>query len=360
MRILYFGAYDPEYDRNNILRNGLKANGVDVVECSVPPTTRIWKRNLLLGWKFLKLGNKRFDAIILAEVNQETAYLGKLISKLYRAPLIVDIFVSKYDTFICDRKTVGKNSMKAKLFYLADKYCLKLADIVLSDTSNHSDFYSRCFGTPLEKIKTVYIGARPEYQPAEEDKRANDKVRLLFWGTYIPLHGIEHIVETAKLLEKDTRFEFTFVGRGQTYRKIIDRIDKYGLNNIVLCDMMALEELIYAIDSSDICLGIFGTTDKAGRVVPNKIFQALAMKKPVITADTPAIRELFQDGEHMLLCRPGNPKDLADKIVLLAEDNALVEKISSCGHVYYNKCFTTGKVGARLEEIIKDMKSGIT
>ena len=359
MRILYFGAYDPEYDRNNILRHGIIANGEDVVECSVPPTTRIWKRNLLLGWKFLKLVNKRFDAMILAEVNQETVYLGKLISQLYRAPLIVDIFVSKFDTFVHDRKTVGKNSLKARLFYLVDKSCLKLADVVLSDTINHSGFYSKSFGIPLEKFKTVYIGARPEYQPVEENKRANNKLNLLFWGTYIPLHGIEHIVEAAKLLQKDERFEFTFIGRGQTYRQIRDRIERYRLKNIVLRDMLPLQDLIHAIDLSDICLGIFGTTDKAMRVIPNKIFQALAKRKPIITADTPAIREIFQDRKQMLLCKPGTPDDLVEKIILLAENNVLMETISTCGHIYYNDNFTPENIGSRVIEIIQDVSSCI-
>lgn len=70
---------------------------------------------------------------------------------------------------------------------------------------------------------------------------------------------------------------------------------------------------------ADICLGIFGDTDKARRVVPHKVFEALAMGKPIITMDTPAARELLVHDETSLLVS-NNPTALATAILDLARD----------------------------------------
>ena len=62
---------------------------------------------------------------------------------------------------------------------------------------------------------------------------------------------------------------------------------------------------------SDICLGVFGTSDKAGRVVPNKVYDALAAGRPLVTADSPAARELLGDGRDALLVPAGDAGALA-------------------------------------------------
>ena len=77
--------------------------------------------------------------------------------------------------------------------------------------------------------------------------------------------------------------------------------------------------LIERVAQADICLGIFGATDKARRVVPNKVYQTLALGKAVITAETPAVCEVFTSGEEMVTVPPGDPELLAGAIRALAE-----------------------------------------
>ena len=136
---------------------------------------------------------------------------------------------------------------------------------------------------------------------------------ILFWGKMIPLQGVPYIQKAAELLQ----------GKQIEIRILGDPPIPY-------------DELPAIIRKADICLGIFGDTDKAMRVIPNKVYEAIAMGKPVISGDSPAIRELFTDRKNILFCKMADPKDLADKIIELKNNNAL--RIAHSGHeLYLNK-----------------------
>jgi hypothetical protein len=69
------------------------------------------------------------------------------------------------------------------------------------------------------------------------------------------------------------------------------------------------------IAEADLCLGIFGTSDKAASVIPNKVFQILAVGRPLVTRISPAIRELLEPVPGCVyLVRPGDAHALVDAL----------------------------------------------
>ena len=151
-------------------------------------------------------------------------------------------------------------------------------------------------------------------------------MNVLFWGKGIPLQGVEYIKQARELLKREHTIVFRIIGEPP----------------------VAYEALPAIIRTADICLGIFGDTDKAARVIPNKVYEAIAMKKPVISADTPAIRELFTDRENILLCKRADAQSLADSILELAGDAALRQHIAEGGYRLYQEHATPNKIGSQL------------
>ena len=96
-----------------------------------------------------------------------------------------------------------------------------------------------------------------------------------------------------------------------------------------------------------IALGIFGTGDKAARVIPNKVFQALACARPVITADTPAVRELLSDGVDALLVPPGDALALAEAVRRIAGEAGLAGRLAAAGRATYEASASETVLGAR-------------
>jgi glycosyltransferase involved in cell wall biosynthesis len=98
---------------------------------------------------------------------------------------------------------------------------------------------------------------------------------------------------------------------------------------------------------------MFGTSDKAGRVIPNKAFQALACGVPLVTADTPGARELLVDGESALLVPAGDPAALAAAVERLRSDRELAERIAKGGLAAYREHAGEAVLGNRWRSLIE-------
>ena len=113
--------------------------------------------------------------------------------------------------------------------------------------------------------------------------------------------------------------------------------DSLKLNNVDFYPETNYRGIAKFINQSDICLGIFGNNIKARVVIPNKIYEAIACAKPVITARHKVISELFIDRDNIIMVEPENAEDLAAKILELKNDKQLRKKIAdNCYQLYLN------------------------
>lgn len=242
-----------------------------------------------------------------------------------------------------------------------DKWSCKLADIVLLDTNAHINFFVKEFNLPREKFRRIWAGANDDIlQPFDEtqgkpvsDYHNSNGFKVFFFGTYIPLQGVEYILKAAKILEDASEIAFTLVGDGQERKKAEELAIKLGLKNVIFKGMMSSEELKKEIANCDVSLGIFGNSPKTSLVIPNKVYMGLAMKKPVITSDTRAVRELFND-EDMILIPSSNESALTEAILKVKNNPALGEKIAQNGYDKFIKFASHQVLGLELEKIIKD------
>jgi len=310
MRFVFFGAYDPDYPRSAVFRRGLRLAGAEVRECRAGAKFKAWMRYplLLLSWARVAVATGvvrcRPSYIFVPEFCQKDVPLAKFLACLGSKKVIFDPLASRYETKIVDWKRKPADSPSAWWNFEIDLMAFKLADLVLADTAAHKDYYCQKYGVKPEKIEVVPLGYddelfRPsgfrrdvqsfssvDLRPAAPGPAAEFKV--VFYGSFVPLHGADVIIEAARILaDEDSSIRFLMIGSGQTLAKV--RAAASGLQNIHFAGWLYPMDLPTAIEEADICLGIFGRTEKARRVVPHKIFQSMGMGKAVITARTPAV-----------------------------------------------------------------------
>jgi len=353
MKVLFFGRYDPSYSRNRVILKGLCANGVTVHECRVSPSSRLWF--LWLPLKYLAFiifhfsSWRSYDAMFVAFPGQEVMSLARLLT---RRPLIFDALTSHYEGYVQDRKTVEPGSRMAERYKKLDRRACELANTCLTDTTTHADWWAQEYGLPREKFHSVFVGTDTDvFSPGDEVP--SEPFTVHFHGSYIPLQGADVVVRAAAML-KGEGVHVHMYGKGQTYDEVHRLADELGADNVEFRKGIPYAELAERIRRSDICLGIFGTTPKTQRVIPNKVYEALACRKPVITADTPAARELL-DEDSAILVPPGQAGALADAIRRLKDDPGLREHIAYQGHDALLAHATPAILGRQVLEICENI-----
>jgi glycosyltransferase involved in cell wall biosynthesis len=326
----------------------LQRAGFDVVERHEPVwegRRDAWRAGALAAVRLaaaeLRLARRiggEFDAAIVG-------YPGHLdIVPLRRAlpdvPVILNPLVSLSDTLVDDRARFAHGSPAARALLAVDRRAFSRADLVVADTEAHAELFS---SLGARRVEVIPIGAderifHPPWQPGEG-------AGVLFVGKLIPLHGVETILAAARLL-RDARF--CVVGDGQLAEQLRERTP-----NVKWVRWLDYELLGDEYRRAPCALGIFGTTAKAGRVIPNKAYHAIACGTPLVTADTRAARELLVDGESALLVPPGDARALADAIERLLADDSLQARLSAQGAAAYERRASEGVLVARWRELVE-------
>jgi len=332
MTICYFGIYSKKYPRNSIIINGLRQNGVEVLECNSRKKGIIKHFSLL--YQHNKIKNK-YDIMIVGFLGQG---IIKLAKKLTSKPIVLDAFVSQYLSNIYDRRLYSEWSFKAKKIRKLEQQACELADLILLDTQAQIKYFIDRYNINKEKFIRVFVGANNKIYFKQKQLQKPDKFIIHWHGYIVPFYAVKTVVQAAELLKDQKDIEFRIVIRkGKQAEKIKNLARRLSLRNIKFYCEKSFSGLAKFINSSDICLGIFGNNQKAKVVIPNKVYEAIACAKPVITANHKVINELFIDNKNIILVKPENPQNLADKILKLKNNPNLKQKIATNGYDLYLK-----------------------
>lgn len=267
-------------------------------------------------------------------------------------PIVYDPYISLYDTVVCDRHLLKKSSKIGKLLRVIERISLRNSSLVLADTPQHADLYQSLSGMEHDDHLVIWLGANeeiffvPKPSPRTLTRKPEGMIVVFFHGTFVPLQGVMTIVEAARIL-RDEKIKFRIAGDGQEAKAVKSLVEQYGLSNFECLGMLNQKTLVQEIQDADICLGIFGLSAKASRVVPNKVFECAAIGRPIITQDSPAIRDAFSASE-ILACRRGDPENLAEQIRKLAEDGENRKALSINVHKGFMERFSVEAQASRL------------
>jgi glycosyltransferase involved in cell wall biosynthesis len=207
--------------------------------------------------------------------------------------VVIDAFISLYDTVVNDRKLFSRKSIVAKLLMKIERRAFRFTDIVVTDTDQNSAYYSQLFGLPLCKFLAIPLSTNESEIKFSPYKPSSEAVKVLFVGTLVPLHGIKIILKAISLLRKNENIEFTIIGDGQDGRLVEEYLREYPDSIAWIKTWQSSSEIAKYIHRADICLGIFGEGAKAQRVCPYKIYSYAMCGRAIITGETDWTRSML-------------------------------------------------------------------
>ncbi|MFT4768052.1 MAG: glycosyltransferase involved in cell wall biosynthesis [Glaciecola sp.] len=331
-RLAIFGAYSDHdlYQRNRILVNILEELSGETVY--VRPETRSAGHGFSSGKTiFSRVGGLLRDAWSLWSQRSllrgcdtvfvpYPAYLDIALlwisGQTRRKRLIVDAFLELHSTVVEDRKLIPHKSLRARMLLAFQRFTLGKADVVLIDTAEQATLLRQYLAGTDTQVAEIPVGIDESIWTEIPRQAMAERARLLFWGTFIPLHGVEHIVAAARLLESQgVDVDLRIIGDGQVAPSIWADLERAPLNTLSWeRRIVDTDTLRGAIAEAHIVLGAFGDSLKAASVVPYKVHQALASGRPTITRSGAAINALADEHTGLIVCPPADPAALAGAI----------------------------------------------
>lgn len=311
-KICFFGSYDPQYPRNSLTRKAFIKLGWETVDCNdcLPGVGHYLK----LISKFIKHGRKT-NLIFVGVLGHYDVPLAWFFAKIFRKELIFDAFLSLYDTYIKDRKVAEPKSYKALRFYFYDWISIRLADKVILDTKENIDYFIKKYKAKRNKFFELPVTADPEIFKYYSRKR-NRIFTVGFYGSFMPLHGVDVIVKALEHL-KDSNIKCLLFGIGPGIDDTKKLIERLGLGGKVILTNQKVEywQLPSYFEKIDLFLGgPFGSSDKAKRVVPAKIAESLCTGVPTIVTRTPTTNRLLRNLKGIIWLDQVLPENLARKV----------------------------------------------
>jgi glycosyltransferase involved in cell wall biosynthesis len=364
MTACLFGTYDRGHSANRLLRRALADGGFAVEELHQP----VWEdtrdktasyfagpslaglagRWLAAGRRLASAWRRRRGApplVVVGFGGQLDVLLAARICRP-RAALVFAPLVSLTETLVEDRELFPAGGVRARLVTRLDRAALRAADLVLADTEVHREYF-RLLGAPADRLVAWHFGVEPEFLSAP----ARDVVprRVLFYGRYLPLHGIDTILGAAARL--GDRAEVVLIGGGPGRPRMEALATRLGAR-VTWRDEVPLAALPAELAAAAVVLGVFGTGAKAAMVVPNKVYQAAAAGRALVTRDGAALREVLEPGTHCLACPPGDPDALAAAVRRLLDDPALGARLGGAARAHVLQHFGAAAVAARLAGVL--------
>ena len=332
--ILWWGRSDLEYPRNRLIIKLLKELNYNV----------IFYKPLISSLGY-------FQAILTVRITPSLIWVPCFRHKDFisahkwsiknNIPIIFDPFISKWDKLINEKNKFIKNSSKAHKIKNDESLLFKKANLIVADTEPHKNFFSNNFNIPKKNIYVINVGAEENlFKPMRAKK--NKIKEILFYGSFIELHGIETIINAVNLINK----KFKLILLGNYYKEIKD-------NRIQIESSIPFEKLPERINKADILLGIFGHSEKAGNVIPNKVYQSMACGKPIITRYSNAYPKKILDNNHgLIFIKPNNPKELANTIKKILSDEKLLLKMGNKSKQTFDQFFSEDIIKVQIQKAI--------
>ena len=279
------------------------------------------------------------------------------LPRRWRPRVVADAYVSLWDAAFRDRGVASEGALVSRLFRRFEARALRAADRVHVDTVANRDWFIGTLGIAEGRIRAIPLALQLPAGAATADAggAAGDRaLKVLFIGTLVPLHGVGVIAgAAARLVSEGANVEFTFVGDGQDHKALDALLALPHAGRVAwIRDWQDMDSLGRYLREADVCLGVFGGEGKASRVLPFKVYLALAAGKAVVTQ---AGMSMPQDvPPPPLISVPADADRLAEALRSLVSDRARLAALSRQAGDYFAAHLSAQRIAGEWLALLND------
>ncbi len=318
----------------------------------------------VLTGTFAALSTRRPDILIATSPHIFCGLAGILVKFIRRVPFVLEI----RDVWPASISAVGAVKSRTALRSLEwlEQTMYRLAThIVTVGDGYKQQLVSHC--APTEKVSVITNGVDPSiYEPREPDRdlRAShgveDKFVCAVVGTIGLASGLSVVLRAARSLKERRRHDIVFmlVGDGAVRHELQREAEAQGLDNVVFTGRQPKHLMPAYLSSVDACLVHLRRNGVFQHVLPSKIFEAAAMRRPIILGVDGFAATLVEDAGAGILIEPENSEQLVEAVLRLADDSALAGRFGESGRSYMLRHYNRDQLAQDYLDVLHSVCEG--
>jgi colanic acid biosynthesis glycosyl transferase WcaI len=335
-------------------------------------------------WTFLA-ANEGF----LPRILNYMSYLVSVLFWRWRLP-IADIVISTSPQFFCGlsgwlfqsrrrpwvleirdlwpESIVAVGAMKSssiiRFLERLERWAYRRADLIVSVTDSFVDHIKPlASGTPISVLKNgvalaAYTGAHDhEADTFRTSHDLNEKFLAAYVGTIGMAHGLQTILDAAEITKSRPDIVFLLVGDGADMKNIEQERQRRNLTNVKCIGRQPKEAMPVIWHAADAALVLLKPSDTFKKVIPSKMFEAMAAQRPIVLGVEGEALDLLQQSRGGIGISPGDATQLATEVIKLADDRGLADALGRNGREFVTQNFCREKLALDYLALLKSLKA---
>lgn len=284
---------------------------------------------------------------------------GWFVSRVKRAPWVLEIR-DLWPESIFEVGAIRNRTVIRALEWL-ESFAYRKADRIVAVTDAFKE-HIVARGAAATKVEVIKNGVDPtRYSPLEGDNPLADEIGVrgrfvaAYFGTHGMAHHLETVLEAAAELRDEPDIVFLLAGDGAERQALLAKREQMGLGNVIMLDQQPKERMRALWALADVSLVLLKRSALFRTVIPSKIFESLAMARPVILGvrgESLGIIEAAQAGVGM---EPENAIELATAVRALRDDPARRRLLGENGRRYVCEHFDRDRLAARYLALLESL-----
>ena len=303
---------------------------------------------------------RRPDVVVATSPQLLCALAGYVLARIKRAPFVFEVR-DLWPESILAVEAMGDNFVVRRLQDLV-RHLYRRAQRIVTVGEGYRRSIAKLYGVPLERMEVVTNGIDGELfvpGPAENEVRREygwgKRFVIMYLGTHGMAHALHKVLEAARALSEDRDKLFVLVGEGAEKDRLKRLAAEWKLPNVQFIDQQpkARVPLFYA--ACDLGLVTLRGTPLFQEVLPSKIFEYLAMERPLLLSVDGEARRLVEAAGAGEFVPPEDVEAMVAAIRRAAADRARLVAMGRRGREYVLAHYDRRALAGRYLELLTEV-----
>jgi colanic acid biosynthesis glycosyl transferase WcaI len=302
-------------------------------------------------------GLPRPDVVVSTSPQFFCGLAGYPVSRLKRIPWVLEI------RDLWPESVVAVGAMRpgrmVRMLEAVEAWAYRTADRIVSVSEAFVPHLTSRGANPSH-IAVVENGVDLDLFAAPADAsafRAEHQLDGKFVAAYIGTHGMAHhletVLEAATLTRDDASIAYLLVGSGAERDRLLAERDARGLSNVIMLPQRPRSDMPLVWAATDVSLVLLKNSPVFRTVIPSKIFEAMAMARPIVLAVDGIARRIVEEANCGITIEPENAAQLAAAVRRLAANHVEREALGRSGRAYVQGRYTRRALAQRYVQFLQ-------